>query len=84
MGNPLVSAISAERVADLPRTMIVSAEFDPLRDEAGAFAHRIVSGGGQVEVRMFPGMIHGFFSMPGTFAAAPEAIAAAATALRQL
>jgi hypothetical protein len=23
--------------------MIVSAEFDPLRDEAGAFAHRIVS-----------------------------------------
>ena len=34
--------------------MIVSAEFDPLRDEAGAFAHRIVSGGGQVEVRMFP------------------------------
>jgi acetyl esterase len=84
LGNPLVSPISAEQVADLPQTMIVSAEFDPLRDEAGAFAHRIVSGGGQVEVRMYPGMIHGFFSMPGTFAAAREAIAAAATALRQL
>ncbi|MDT5290590.1 MAG: acetyl esterase [Mycobacterium sp.] len=84
LGNPLVSPISAEQVADLPRTMIVSAEFDPLRDEAGAFAHRMVSGGGQAEVRMYPGMIHGFFSMPGTFETAREAIADAATALRQL
>jgi acetyl esterase len=84
LGNPLVSPLCAEQVADLPQTMIVSAEFDPLRDEAGAFAHRIVSGGGQVEVRMYPGMIHGFFSMPGTFAAARDAIAAAATALRRL
>jgi acetyl esterase len=83
-GNPLVSPISAEHVADLPPTLIVSAEFDPLRDEACAFAHRIASGGGQVEVRTYPGMVHGFFSMPGTFEAAREAIAAAAAALRPL
>jgi acetyl esterase len=82
--NPLVSPSAAERVADLPRTMIVSAEFDPLRDEASAFARRIASDGGQVEVLTYPGMIHGFFSMPGTFDAAHEAIAAAAAALRQL
>jgi acetyl esterase len=83
-GNPLVSPSAAEHVADLPRTLIVSAEFDPLRDEASAFAHRIAADGGQVEVRTYPGMIHGFFSMPGTFDAAREAIAAAAATLRQL
>jgi acetyl esterase len=84
LGNPLVSPSAAEHVAGLPRTLIVSAEFDPLRDEASAFADRIASDGVQVEVLTYPGMIHGFFSMPGTFDAAREAIAAAAAALRQL
>jgi acetyl esterase len=84
LGNPLVSPSAAEHVGGLPRTLIVSAEFDPLRDEASVFAHRIASDGGQVEVLTYPGMIHGFFSMPGTFDAAGEAIAAAAAALRQL
>jgi acetyl esterase len=83
-GNPLVSPSAAEHIAGLPRTLIVSAEFDPLRDEASAFAHRIAADGGEVEVRTYPGMIHGFFSMPGTFDAAREAIAAAAATLRLL
>jgi acetyl esterase len=58
----------------LPPTVIVTAEFDPLRDEAEAYAEALVTSGVEVERRRFAGLVHGFFAL----AALSPACAAAA------
>ncbi|MGE3690731.1 MAG: alpha/beta hydrolase [Novosphingobium sp.] len=47
-------------LAGLPPTLLVTAEFDPLRDEGRAFAAKATEAGVQVTYREFPGTIHGF------------------------
>jgi len=44
----------------VPATQIVTAEFDPLRDEAEAYAARLAADGVDVVHRPCPGGIHGF------------------------
>lgn len=53
------SAIVAD-LAGLPPTFLVTAEFDPLRDEGRAFAAKALVAGVQVTYRDFKGSIHGF------------------------
>ncbi|HUN33939.1 MAG TPA: alpha/beta hydrolase [Trebonia sp.] len=61
-------------LAGLPPAIIVTAEFDPLRDEGEAYGAAIQAAGGQADVRRYPGMIHGFFDMDGVSPAAAAAI----------
>jgi acetyl esterase len=49
----------------LPATLIVTAECDPLRDDGERHARRLRAAGIDVELRRYPGMIHGFFQMTG-------------------
>ncbi|MFM0040937.1 alpha/beta hydrolase [Paraburkholderia sediminicola] len=58
---------------DLAPAWLVSAEYDPLQEEHAGYAARLRSHGNQVEIRFYPGMIHGFFSMGGLI---PEAAVA--------
>jgi len=65
-GNPLDPRISPLRATDfsrLPPSCIHTAEFDPLRDEGEAYAHRLRSVGMKVICRRHPGMIHMFYGM---------------------
>jgi acetyl esterase len=48
----------------LPPASILTAEFDPLRDEAELYADRLRAAGVTVIARRYPGMIHDFMSMP--------------------
>lgn len=61
--DPRADVLSAD-LRRLPPTTIVTAEFDPLRDEGGALAQRLAASGVRVEHACEAGMIHGFAGMP--------------------
>jgi acetyl esterase len=61
---------------------LVSAEFDPLRDEHAGYAEKLRDAGNRVDARCYRGMIHGFFSMGRAIPEAAIAHRDAAEALR--
>jgi acetyl esterase len=60
-GEPYCSPIHMQKLDDLPPAIIVTAEYDPLRDEGEAYGGRLEAEGVMVDVRRQDGMIHGFF-----------------------
>ena len=61
-------------LAGLPPAMVVTAGFDPLRDEGEAYADKLQRHGVPVTRRRCDSLIHGFFTMGGAIDAASEAI----------
>ena len=57
----------------LPPTTIVTAQFDPLRDEGAALAARLSAAGVDVDYHCAAGMIHGFAGLPHVVPAAADA-----------
>jgi acetyl esterase len=61
--NPRISPLRAEDVAGLPRTLIHTAEFDPLRDEGRDYFERLTRAHSVVSYTCHPGMIHLFYGL---------------------
>jgi acetyl esterase len=80
--NPLASPLRARTLAGLPPATVITAEYDPLRDQAEQYAERLRTSGVEVELLRYPGMVHGFFTMSGTLDTARKAVADAAGRLR--
>ena len=68
----------------LPPTVICTAEFDPLRDEADAYAGALRAAGVEVAHFREPGLIHGYFSLGAVSPAADAARLRACAAFKQM
>lgn len=61
--NPYFSPLQEKDLGNLPDTLILTAEFDPLRDEGEEYARRLKEAGNYVELHRIPGALHGFFAL---------------------
>ena len=78
-----VSPIRATSLAGLPPALVITAGFDPLRDEGQAYALRLSEAGVSVDAVCFGGMIHGFVPMGRLIDTSFRAVTLIADSLRQ-
>jgi acetyl esterase len=82
--NPLVSPLLASSFVNLPPAVVVTAQFDPLRDEGEAYASRLAAAGVPVVRKRFDGILHGFLTLDRIFPQADAALSLAGTELQRL
>jgi acetyl esterase len=80
--DPLASPIKASSLAGLPPALVLTAEFDPLRDEGEAYAAALQGAGGTATAKRYDGMIHGFIQLGGVVDRNKELMDDCAEALR--
>jgi acetyl esterase len=76
-----VSPLYADDVSGVAPALVITAEFDPLRDEGEAYAERLREAGVKVTARRFDGQVHGFYGLGTITEGANEAIAISVDAL---
>jgi acetyl esterase len=80
--QPYAAPLRAARLDGLPPALVLTAEFDPLRDEGEAYAGRLREAGVTTRLRRYDGLIHGFFGMGALIDRARAAFDETAATLR--
>ena len=81
---PEASPVRAESLSNLPQAIVITAEYDPLRDEGIAYAERLQAAGVQVTHRHHGDMFHDFFSFVNLIDAGNEAVKQVGAEIRAL
>lgn len=74
---------SDEQLKKMPPTIVITAQFDPLRDEGEAYGKRLVENGVSTTITRYNGAFHGFFNMITILDDAQSAHAQASTLLKK-
>ena len=80
--DPRVSPIRADDLSGLAPAFVLTAEYDPLRDQGMRYAAALAAAGTPCEAILYEGMFHGFFGMGEMIDAAKVAFDDATAALR--
>jgi acetyl esterase len=80
--NPYASPMQAREVRRVAPAFVITAEFDPLRDEGEAYADRLKKEGVPVECKRYNGAIHGFFNLGHIIDQGKEVVADSAAKLK--
>jgi acetyl esterase len=80
--DPRASPLLAASFAGLPRALVITAEYDPLRDEGDEYAQRLQADGVEVTHHRYDGAVHGFFQLSATTDIGRRAVEEAGAALR--
>jgi acetyl esterase len=81
--DPYASPLRAADLGRLPPTIVITAEYDPLRDEGEELARRLDGADVPVELHRFDGMLHGFLGMDAWVPEADSAMARLGSFLRR-
>lgn len=65
--NPYFAPLLADDLSDQPETLIITAEFCPLRDEGEEYGRKLRAAGNKVEIFRIKDALHGFFALPPSF-----------------
>ena len=65
--NPYFAPLMAKDFSHHPKTLLITAEFDPLRDEGEEYGIKLQKAGNKVEMHRIADALHGFFSLPPNF-----------------
>ncbi|MEU4842315.1 alpha/beta hydrolase fold domain-containing protein [Nocardia testacea] len=83
-GDPYAAPMRAESLHGLPPALVITAEVDPIRDDAEAYAQRLRDEGVAVSSTRYTGVFHGFFTEVGVFTQTEQAIGEVCRHLRDL
>lgn len=81
--NPYASPILAKDLTGLPPALVITCEYDVLRDEGEAYAARLREAGVSVDLVRYNGQIHGFFWMPVLMEDAKDALQRISKGIKQ-
>ena len=81
--HPYAVPLKAADHSGLPPALVMTAEFDPLRDEGNLYAETLAAAGTQAEVICYDGLLHDFFATAQQFKASRAAFETACAALRE-
>lgn len=65
--SPYFAPLNAPDLSYQPRTLVITAQYDPLRDEGEAYAARLQESGAEVSLCRMEDALHGYLSLPARF-----------------
>ncbi|RGX54347.1 MULTISPECIES: alpha/beta hydrolase [Anaerotruncus] len=71
--SPYFAPLLAEDLSGQPDTLIITAQYDPLRDEGEAYGKKLLAEGNRVKIHRIGEALHGFITLPPTLRVVKEA-----------